>query len=195
MPAVHTPAQAAFIQKLLKERTGYSVGFATRVTAGIATGDISKAKASEIIDWMLKLPKVGAPLPKAGESAPAAVEITEGFWITDAAEHDIDVVKVQRAVHGSGKLYAKRLHVHVVGMNADGTSKVKGSWEYVPGLFNSMREGSGNPRPMTVDEAKKYGKLYGVCSRCGATLTREDSIERMMGSTCYGHMMSKGHAL
>lgn len=37
---------------------------------------------------------------------------------------------------------------------------------------------------MTLVEAKQYGAIYGVCVRCGLTLTREESIERAMGPVC-----------
>jgi len=39
---------------------------------------------------------------------------------------------------------------------------------------------------MTLEEGKKYGAIYGVCVRCAATLTREESIERAMGPICAG---------
>jgi len=37
---------------------------------------------------------------------------------------------------------------------------------------------------MTVDEAARYGRLYGRCMVCGRTLTDEGSIERGIGPIC-----------
>jgi hypothetical protein len=81
------------------------------------------------------------------------------------------IFKVQRAVHGSGRLYAKELHP-----DADGSWTFK----YAPGALNLLAATD----KMTREQAKKFGALYGTCVRCGRTLTREDSIDRMMGAVC-----------
>jgi hypothetical protein len=39
---------------------------------------------------------------------------------------------------------------------------------------------------MSLEEAKAFGRLYGVCVRCGATLTDEQSIEAGIGPVCAG---------
>ena len=72
-----------------------------------------------------------------------------------------------QAVHGSGRLYAKRL-------TAEG-------FVYVAG---ALRRLATEGRPMTADEGRQYGQLYGVCCRCGAQLTDEESIARGMGPVC-----------
>ncbi len=41
---------------------------------------------------------------------------------------------------------------------------------------------------MTLEQAQEFGKLYGVCCRCAADLTDEDSIARGMGPVCAGKM-------
>lgn len=93
------------------------------------------------------------------------VPVTDGIYYFND-----EVVKVQRAVHGSGQLYAKRLVV------ADGS----GVWEYAPGLVRQLRP----EHKMTREQAAEFGHLYGVCCVCGATLTNENSIEAGIGPVC-----------
>lgn len=81
------------------------------------------------------------------------------------------IVKVQYAVHGSGKPYAKLLVV-------DSDKHV--TWEYTPGL---VRECTPDRR-MTLEQAKAFGALYGACCNCGRTLTDERSIEAGIGPVC-----------
>lgn len=98
-------------------------------------------------------------------------EVTEGMWIvgTIGDEDHSGIFKVQRAVHGSGHLYAKLLDPE--------TSK----FVYAP---NGMRRLAAEGRKLTLEEAKKYGALYGTCCVCGRTLTNEKSIEAKIGPVC-----------
>ena len=41
---------------------------------------------------------------------------------------------------------------------------------------------------MTMEQAARFGKLYGRCVRCGKVLTLEESIERAMGRVCAGKL-------
>lgn len=95
--------------------------------------------------------------------SPLGGPATEGFYRRD------DVIyKIQRAVHGSGHLYAKRLDV------VDG----KGEWSYAPGVIRQLTE------RLTLAEAEAFGKLYGICAICGRQLTDESSIARGIGPVC-----------
>lgn len=89
--------------------------------------------------------------------------------------HRLDgrIYKVQRAVHGSGHLYAKRLV-------EDGD----GGWtfEYAAGAIRNLSESTR----MTLEEAKEFGTLYGTCCVCGRTLTDENSIAAGIGPVCAG---------
>lgn len=101
--------------------------------------------------------------------------ITEdGMYIKD------DVVyKVQIAKNGSGRLYAKQLIEHKA---ENGNSSW--SFEYAAGAINRL-----NPADkMSLEQAQEFGKLYGVCCRCAADLTDEESIARGMGPICAGKM-------
>ena len=80
------------------------------------------------------------------------------------------IFKVQVAVHGSGRKYAKRL---IVGES-------EGSWAYEAGAVNLLTEDT----LMSLEEAQEFGALYGFCVRCGATLTDEESIARGIGPVC-----------
>lgn len=93
---------------------------------------------------------------------PRRVPVTEdGIYL-----HDGEVYKVQVAKQGSGRLYAKRLQ--------------DGAFIYAPG---AVRHLSADER-MTLERAQEYGRLYGICCRCGAELTDEVSIEAGIGPIC-----------
>lgn len=110
--------------------------------------------------------------------------VREGFYLVDG-----DILKVQIAVHGSGRLYAKRLHIdELTDLELDpelrrpGQKVCHGTWVYEPGLIKAIRP----EHRLTADKAAELGKLYGMCVRCGRTLTKEESIERGMGDICAG---------
>ena len=81
-------------------------------------------------------------------------------------------VGVQRAVHGSGRLYVKAFR--------DGEwIKVNYSARYLGGEL-----ARGEARKATAEELGALGKLYGRCLCCGRTLTDEESIARGIGPVC-----------
>lgn len=111
---------------------------------------------------------------------PSPIEITEGMYYVGN-----DIVKVQKAVHGSGHLYAKKL-VHV---EPTQDIEIVGSWEFQMwrGGISQMRTGRNVSR-MTLEQAQEFGRLYGICCRCGAVLTDETSISEGIGPVCAGKM-------
>lgn len=117
---------------------------------------MTRQEVSKEIDYLLALPDA----PKLAQlELEAAIYLYEG-----------EVVKVQRAVHGSGNMYAKVLNPDI------------GKFEYAPGMINKLHP----EHRMTLEQAKEYGAVYGVCCSCGATLTDEQSIEAGMGRVCRG---------
>ena len=120
---------------------------------------VPRAAASEVIEHLLAAPK---------KDTASAVEAPEGMHRLDGV-----IYKVQRAVHGSGNLYAKALV-------EDGA----GGWmfEYAPGVVRNLSEAT----KMSLEEAKQFGALYGTCCVCGRTLTSEASIEAGIGPVCSG---------
>jgi len=95
-----------------------------------------------------------------------------------------EIFKVYHTVHGANQQVTKKLV-----MLADPYTKIsRGKEIEVKADFIYMgkaplRRLTASMR-MTLEEAKQYGALYGVCVRCGLTLTREESIERAMGPVC-----------
>lgn len=111
---------------------------------------------------------------RTAPSAAGAAAITEGMY----RMADGTIYKVQRAVHGSGNLYAKRLvPPSEFGGNA--------SFEYAPGALRALKPED----KMTLDQAREFGALYGTCCQCGRTLTDERSIEAGIGPICAGKEM------
>lgn len=106
---------------------------------------------------------------QAAKPAAPKVELEAGIYLLN------DVVyKVQRAVHGSGHMYAKQLKV------VDG----HGKFMMAPGAIFKLR----TEHKMSLEQAKKFGAIYGVCCVCGRTLTDEDSIADGIGPVCGGKM-------
>lgn len=177
-----TSAQRWFINRLLAERD----------TTGTMyegwTPDWSRATtkaASAVIDYLLTLPRK--------EREPQA-EVPEGMHSLDGR-----IYKVQRAVHGSGNLYAKRLTAVSHPAASDGRcycSDLQGvlcgvcrepgqtewAFEYAPGVMKYLSEATA----MTLEQAKEFGQTYGQCVRCGRTLTDEDSVALGIGPICAG---------
>ena len=92
---------------------------------------------------------------KTTSAAPSATEsakVTEGVYKVGD-----DIYKVVRAVHGSENLYAK-----VLTDQGDGTWK----FEITRGMiiFNELKATD----KLSLEDAKAFGQLYGVCCCCGA---------------------------
>lgn len=146
---------------------------------------LSVEKASELIDWCIKTThdmRRDRALASLEASAPRPkLEITEGFWYLATAPGQVQIVKIQRAVHGSGNLYGKRL---LAPESPDGS---KWKFEFESGLIRQMvqlyRQGVEVAK-LTPERAKEFGHLYGICCVCGATLTDEKSIAAGIGPVC-----------
>lgn len=80
------------------------------------------------------------------------------------------IYKVYCAVHGSGRMVCKLLNVDTRSFEYRGLAEryVRRDWR------------------MTLDEAKQFGQIYGVCCVCAATLTDENSIREGIGPICGG---------
>lgn len=110
-----------------------------------------------------------AQRPAQNVSGPVTQITKDGFYQRDGI-----IYKVQVAVHGSGNLYAKQLIIE------NGT----GRWEYIPGAVMRLKE----EHRLTLEQAQEFGRLYGVCGVCGATLTDEHSIADGIGPICKGRL-------
>jgi hypothetical protein len=121
-------------------------------------------KASATID-ALKVAARNAAHP----IRPAVAELEDGMYRLPNG----DILKVQHAVHGSGRQYAKRL---VPPAEFGG----KAEFEYAPGAMRVLAP----EHRMSLEDAKAFGALYGTCCVCGRTLTDEKSIAAGIGPVC-----------
>jgi hypothetical protein len=164
--------QMTFVRSLIDQRdlSGLSAEDARRVDI-VRQGVTPSAKGvSALIDTLNAQPRITTARDAKG------TELEDGFYVLGD-----DVYKVVHAVHGSGNQYAKIL-VKTPGWTP-GCGEKPGRFEYAPGAVTRIaRDG----HKMTREDGARLGKLYEMCIRCGATLTREDSIERFMGRVCYG---------
>lgn len=158
-----SPAQARLMESLLRQLAELDTAVAGQAheymvkMAGHWTPG-REGNASRWIDRMI------AKVRNLRDNQPV---VGDGMYVLDG-----QVYKVQHAVHGSGNLYAKRLQDNGPGKPA--------TFEYSPGTIRRIRP----EHRMTKEQAKEWGALYGTCARCGALLTAEDSIDRMMGPVC-----------
>lgn len=149
--------QLGFLRSLMAQK-GYTVREDSLAKLG-------PRDASELIDMLQQRPDA----PKA-ETAPAkSDELEDGMYRLDGT-----IYKVQHAVHGSGRQYAKEL--------VGGDNSAEWSFEYAAGAIRKLRP----EHRMTLEEAKEFGALYGTCCVCGRTLTRESSIAEGIGPVCSG---------
>lgn len=150
-----------------------------------AWAPLTKKGATALIDWLKPLPR--KEIAKAAAATPAnpqpakAVELEDGMYLLGGSYY-----KVQHAVHGSGKQYAK-LAV-ITGVDANGVPVERDadayevSFEYAPGVVAKLSPAN----KLTYEQAKEFGMIYGTCCRCGRTLTDELSIALGIGPVCGG---------
>lgn len=150
-----TEKQIAFITSLAKQKN-------VDLSSKKPLSEITPREASDLISELKSMPNA------------ARAELEAGMYRTP----DGVIFKVQRAVNGSGNLYAKRLHVSQV----DG--KPMSEFVYESGSVRKL-----NPEwRMTLEQAKEFGAIYGVCCVCSRTLTDEVSIEEGIGPICGGRL-------
>lgn len=166
-----TAGQLRFAQDLLVQK--YGTEGAAPFLPGLDA--MTKAEAKLMLDKTQLLPDYVAP---AGErAARKGPEVEADGMYRDPATGDI--YKVQVAVHGSGKLYAKVL------VKLDEPEIKRGKETHYE--FVMARGAIMNIKPewrLTAEDAAEFGHLYGCCIRCGAVLTDEASIERGIGPDC-----------
>lgn len=184
----HRPAserQIGFIQALLTQHE-VAPEATDRLRGRIEARDLDVPTASATIDWLKRQPVVApaAAVPAKDTEREHAERIdSDGMYTMDGV-----IYKVQRAVHGSGQLYAKKL----VPVERDNVEIEDGVWksvtihrfEYAPGIVTQLRP----EHRLSLEQAKAFGRLYGICVRCGATLTDETSIAAGIGPVCAGRL-------
>lgn len=154
--------QLDFITKLLNERDTCGTPYAMHSSA---PAGLTSRQASAAIDALLLQPKA------QGSDRSNVTKVTDTNL---EGMHKLGdrIFKVQVAVHGSGRLYAKELKQYGEDW----------SFEFAPGMIHKLDAST----KMTLEEAKAFGALYGTCCVCGRTLTNETSIEEGIGPVCAG---------
>ena len=125
----------------------------------------SQKQASESIDRLKGEGYTGRSHQFEQAEAQPSGELEDGFYeLTDGR-----ILKIVHAVHGSGNQYGKVLDTET------------GKFDYISGGARLVRE---TGTKLTLERARELGHLYGMCIRCGATLTDEDSIAAGIGPVC-----------
>lgn len=157
---------------------------------------IQQPDVSKFIDQLkkcpakLKDPKTSGPMSKAeqeqaaiyqaGTFPPGSEPVRKVVTEDGMYRHGTDIYKVQMAVHGSGKLYAKKLVQVDTDSTKGGVPKFK--FEYAPGAMRLLN----SDNKLALADAMEFGRLYGACCVCGRTLTNELSIHLGIGPVCGG---------
>lgn len=172
------PAKAATANLATEAQVRYAATLATRKGLALTATDFAKQTKRDVstaIDAMRAM----ADAPKAATAIGASAEVTEDGMYRNPTTGEI--FKVQVAVHGSGKLYAKKL-VKLDTPEIKRGKEFAYDFEFASGAIRTLRP----EWKMGITEAAEFGRLYGCCIRCGAMLTLEESIERGMGAWCAG---------
>jgi len=130
--------------------------------------NLSKSEASYVISKMLSLPR--KPKDTLQVDVPEAKPV-EGVHSVHTSK-GVAVVKVQKALYGSGRLYSKVW------------SPSQHKFVRVSGWLAKTSKGT----LITKEEAARFGALYGCCARCSRPLTDEESIANGFGPVCAQQM-------
>jgi len=157
-----------------------------RLTQQQASAEISRIKQSRESDRLRERQLKSQERLEALRKAP---ELPDGVYRDPKSSK---IYKVKKAVHGSGLKVAHQLIIEEEVSVIDNSNryehdviKIKkpvGRFKYV-GL--ASKHVTLNWK-LSLEEAKKWGVLYGVCCNCGRTLTKEESIQAGIGPICAG---------
>ncbi len=163
-PRLATPAQVSYATRLMDERSVDIEPYGLDCL-DVTLEEMPMPMISGLIDYLKTIPR-----PAVSTENAKAAELEAGMYRLDG-----EIFKVQRAIYGSGRMYAKRLVVE--GLEGPETE----IWfEREPGAIRRLRA----EHRMSLEEAKAFGSLYGVCCVCARTLTDEVSIREGMGRKC-----------
>lgn len=180
-----SPAQAGFIASLLKSKALPDV--ATADTSAVRLVEdaqmivepttrslISIGRASSIITYLKGLPSVQAAASQAN-----AVELPIGVYLSpDTGE--IFKIKENQAKTRKYAVAWTGWSGRRLTLTSDNS---RGKWNYAPGVIATIQPGW----KMTLEQAKAFILLFGVCVRCGRKLVAADSVERGIGPVCVNY--------
>lgn len=114
--------------------------------------------------------------------SPKATPVSETGIYVDPTNNGFFLVKKSQM----GKLYAMELILHNLGeKNPDGTWKTKPEFEWVFQAGKSQVFKLKAEWRATEAQLKEWGDLTGHCMKCFTELTKQESIDRGMGSVCW----------
>ena len=158
-----TEKQLSFINALCEQRQ-LTEEVKAHVEGQVVSGTMTKAEASKRIEWLLAQSKLPKPVT-------VYAEVPEGMHKTDGK-----IWKVYRTRNGH------QVAAELIGMMGD-EGEVWG-FEY---RGKSGLKGLSEATRMNEEDAKAFGKTYGICVRCAAQLTDERSIFAGYGPVCAKH--------
>lgn len=124
--------------------------------------------------WLPRNSQSNGNKPTTNKSYAPKKEVEKGLYVVDG-----NVYKVQIAVQGSGKPYAKKLDFETGKFEYDG-----------PAIYN-VNFGAKMTQEEAQEIAKKYRsnvQLESYCFICGIPLTDETSMDRGIGPICWGKL-------
>lgn len=152
--------QVGLIQRLAAEKDLANVSWDGE------TDGLSPQDASALIDRLFAAPK------RPVEVKPEEEALESGIYRTE----DGTIFKVYLS-QGKTHLLAKRLEFDT---DEETGKAVDPSWTYAGAAARFVKIS----QRMSLEEAKAFGQIYGVCCKCGAMLTDEDSIANGIGPVC-----------
>ncbi len=177
-PKPASEKQVAFLKRLVAERVADDE-YVHWLLCEIEAGHLTTSGASVEIEVLLSKPfakkveqKV-APKPN--------VEATEGYYTFG---DDVYEVRTAKAGHKYAMLLVVKENGTCGGCEAcDGENACKryrASWKFAQGAMKNFQSFV----KMSLEDAEKFGKRFGVCMCCGRLLTNPESIERGIGPIC-----------
>jgi hypothetical protein len=160
-----TGQQVKFLSSLMEERVG-GADYVASASKGVAVDALDRKKASEMIGFLLKEPKV--------TKAKMAVSAAPKNFVSEVGIYkgsDDNLYKVQESKFNPGRFYTKRLVV---------SGKGKASFEYDKSGMQKISVDS----KVSLAEAIAFGLQFNVCCRCGRDLTATESVEAGIGPVC-----------
>lgn len=167
-----TPAQITYATKLMDARSVDVEPYGLECL-DVTLEEMPMAMISGLIDYLKTIPR---------RTTPPAAELEAGMYRLDG-----EIFKVQQAIYGSGRMYAKVLRVSEPVLDEVGGAVVQEAeiwFEREPGAIRRLRP----EHRMALEEAKAFGSVYGVCCVCARTLTDETSIAEGIGPICGGRV-------
>lgn len=182
-----TPRQREFLLDLVerKDLTGVDQQKLDRMIAAIHASEgnevgMSRAKASELIDWFLKRPDVNQPRTQTerlqhGEQASDLPDVPAGRYAVENEEGTLRFYTVDRPERGN---WAGFIFLSVWASDERHPIKDKSTKEAILNKIKTVG---------VQDCAERFGRELGSCAICGRTLTDATSRAIGIGPICRGN--------